>query len=266
MSDPKVVLFGRVHPERTYVGFTNEAVTAMVRSLTGQELFVDLLINNGQIIATIRDTQGLSVLDLRNMAYEISQHIVDCIGWELSCSYTVEISAGAQLSDESVTPQLFGFDVSIPALGALSRTEESRSILSWMLSGQAGELRPLFRALADIRQAGLQPGDTPFHCFRAVEALMYHFERNPRKGRPRLCEALRIDDRWIKEKLEVPGGMLRHGGVRHVLDSERASAISAAAEVISRFIVLQRRGLARLPEGEFPILRAEPEHEPPASQ
>lgn len=258
MTAERWTFFGRIHPERaavtlaglpvmTILSFGQSLDPLLGASIDGHAPTLDLEISWGQVVAEVALPAPMPVLDMRNMVLEAVQQVVDGVGWEVGCAYQVEISAARGPGGSVV------FDVVIPQLLAAERIDETRRLLPWLLTE---DCRPLRRALADVRQAGMSPGDTPFYCFRAVESLAYFFGRNPAQGTPRLCAALRIDRAWLRATLEIPAGAIRHGQVLPVSDLARERATSAAVAVLVRFITLRRRRLEQLPDAEFPILGA----------
>src|SRR5262249_51689904 len=159
------------------------------------------------------------------------------LGWTNGCGYTVEITG----EDGPDGHAVFGVEIPILHESPPAAPADFPGIIPLLVRDPSGTMRPLRRALADFRQAVLSPSDTPFYCFRAVEALMYHFARNPRKGRVELCRRLRIDDNWILQNLERPAGEIRHGKLIAVSNEDRVQAFRSARAVIERFVLLKHR-------------------------
>ena len=83
---------------------------------------------------------------------------------------------------------------------------------------------------------------------------MYRFGRNNRRGRRPFLSALNLSNDWLIENLERPGGEARHGKFRDVTEEERRRCLSAAREIVLRFVHLVDRGVQQLPEADFPPL------------
>jgi hypothetical protein len=247
-----LVFTGRIYPERAACFFQN-----IPPHLFGPDPShlsrIDLFVFGSQIL--VRVTGGFDTADidtLKNSVKIFASIFTDALGWETGYGYTVEITTCTSPQDQFV----FGVDIPILVDSPVQPPAESRSILPLLLDDPDGKLRPLRRALADFRQAILAPDDTPFYCFRAVEALTFYFHpRDRKRGRSMLCKKLRIDDKWVIKKLEIPAGAIRHGRVVPVGDEDRKLAFLSARAVIERFITLVHGGLAELPEAEFPQLR-----------
>lgn len=127
------------------------------------------------------------------------------------------------------------------------------TIFGLVLSGPEGIY--LRRSLADLRSAILSPDDTPFFCFRAVEAITRHFAVTKAKARASMCASLRVDDGWVVRWLQKPANSIRHGAAVPVTDEGRQRSFLAAREVIERYMVWRASGGAALAAGEFPRLR-----------
>ena len=244
--------FGRVLPERVAFTFmvkdrdTGAVVPYPIEWLvrddpTGPRRRGALLIDCSQVVFHTDDPMPDDWDTARNMVRSIVQHVTDAYSYENGFAYEVEILSAQRGDSQRV------FGVGVPVLAGRDRTPplDHNTILEL-----AGPSLPLRRALADMRQAILNPDDTPFYCSRAVDALQYHWDPEEGEAWPELREALRIDEGWLKT-LTKPANKIRHGLVRGVSDEERARAMVAAHNVIDRFIILLHRGIEKLPGDEF---------------
>lgn len=249
MTQNILVFTGRIIPERVAVDVIG-LPTLSFGDDPSTLMYVDIFIGCSQIIARVKDEHSSTdLLTLKNQVQMIVATIVDSLGWCNHCAYTIEITACSTPTET----QVFGVDFRISDLPDGTIDAVSLSLL--LLNDPEGKLKPIRRAMADYRLAILHPDDTQFYCFRAVECLTYYFERNPRRGRPKLSEVLNIEDEWITKNLEIPAGEVRHGKVKPVSERERQEALESARIVLQRFIRFVHTEDCRLSEEEFPRLK-----------
>ena len=217
----------------------------MISGVDGQTSEAVLSIDSSQITIRVTNPLSLDLASLKNAYSVLPQLACDAITWGNGCAYRVEMTSYSSEHETAV------FGVDIPALGQptseAASTETNRVLRMLFQSTDAQLQRQFRRALADYREAFLSPDDTPELCWRAVEALMYVFERNNERGRRHLCERLRLDEKWLAVTLERPADELRHGKVRLVTHSDRIVALTAAREVLSRFVALMENPDQKLP-------------------
>jgi hypothetical protein len=246
-TGPRRVFFGRVLPERAAVHLTG-LPNIIARSESHDDTLLQIHIDSSHIVVESLGGGTMSNDELKAMVRTFVATLVDALGFTNGCGYQIEIASvggdstgvfGVQFGEGESDPQRIH--------------DHSTSLITMLLSRSDGSLKPLQRALADYRRAILDESDTAFHAFRAVEALSYYFGRNPRKGTPKLCESLNVSEDWLRRKLEIPAGEIRHGKARKVDTTERLQALQDAREVILRFIAFIRRG-SQLCATEFPQL------------
>lgn len=251
-QEDSAVFFGRVHPERANVnisglppmqiGFSPDAlVEASVR--------VDV----SQVTARVSGALHADPATERNAIRSVAQLLVDIVGFTNGCGYTVEITGCSRQGETTV------FGCNIPALAEepLPSPLDFVAFAALVLNDPDGNRRPLRRALGDFRRAILEPDDTPFHCYRAVEALTYHFDPERSRGWPALRNALHLSEAWIKAELKEPADQVRHGQVTAVTDEVRLRAFRAVRLVIARFTMLLHLRLDELPEQDYPLIASE---------
>jgi hypothetical protein len=187
----------------------------------------------------------------RNIVEAAIQRFLDPFCFLKGMPIEVEITT---MAGEDEDPFVFPAQIGAIAQRHAELVRHYKELFNLLRDDRDDVVRPLRRALADFRLAMIEADDTPFFCFRAAEALMYCFGKNPRLGRPHLCRRLRIQDKWITEQLERPAGEIRHGKFPGVPERLRISCFHAASEPIVRFIELARSGLETLPSDGFPLL------------
>ena len=250
VSDKHVYLItGRVHPERYGLTIPEQVVEFVMGEMRG---VMSITVSMSQIAVRVVADRAFDAPTLRNSSQALVGAMVDAAGWTMGCAFSVELNMVT--SDHETV----AFGVSLPAIAiSADQQGEFRTFLALVCAPDPKMTMPLRRALADLRQAILDVFNAPFHCFRAVEGLSYAFDRNPRRGMPKLCFALHIDEDWVRRKLEIPAGEIRHGGLRDVPGPERDAAVLGAREVVKRFVALRSRGLHVLPAEEFVVFGTE---------
>lgn len=242
--------FGRVHPERAsldVLGLPPIRIGYSADSLAT----INLQIGVSQISVVLTGQLHTEAATQRNAITSITQAIVDALGFVNSCGYRVEITGVAR----SGKLQVFGVDLAVESLPDNgSEGLDFLGIAGLLLDDPTGRRWQIGRALADYRRAILEPDDTAFHCYRAVEVLIYHFADDRSEGWAALREALNVDKSWIVENLKEPADLIRHGRLVQISSIERTEVLNAARRVISRFCLLQSRQIDKLPLDEFPLL------------
>ncbi len=253
MSDKRAITFtGRIYPERTAVGITTKDAGLELhlefRLDSGAQLPARILIAYSQVVVTIAEPEPFDdVMTLKNQVQSVVSSLADIVGWLNGCGYVAEITSYASSEAQGV------FGVQIPVLSAKKSRLDATTIFGLVLSGLDGIY--LRRSFADLRSAILSPDDTPFFCFRAVEAVTKHFPGTKAKARASMCASLRVDDGWVVAWLQRPANEIRHGAVIPVTDEGRQRSLLAAWEVIERYMVWRISGEAAFPADEFPRLR-----------
>lgn len=255
MPDTKAIIFtGRIYPERTYVGMQGDApggaLLVNIVPYGGDPLPARVLMDASQVIVALTEPDPLGDLwTLKNDVQSTVSSFADVVGWQNGCGYLAEITSYASSDIQGV------FGVQSPGLAAKPSRLDTTTVYSLVVSGNEGTY--LRRALADLRWAILSPEDTPFFCFRAVEALSRHFATRKARARALMCASLRMDDRWVVRWLQRPANDIRHGASAFASSEERRRSYSAAHEVIERYMVWRTSGGAGLSDSEFPRLREE---------
>lgn len=251
MTDQEAVavFFGRVHPERAVVNI--DGLSPLRIGLSPDALVeASVRVNVSQVTARVSGTLHPDLATERNAIGSVAQLLVDVLGFTNGCGYTVEI-IGSNKNDGTA---IFGCD--IPALAAepLEAPVSFGVIANLVLNDTGRKLLPLRRALGDFRRAILDPDDTPFHCYRAVEALTFYFDAERSRGWSALRHALNLDETWIKTELKEPADRIRHGQAVAVTGDDRLRAFRASRTIIARFVTLLHLELPRLPEQDYPIV------------
>lgn len=250
-----ITFFGRVLPERTFVTLPAlDLKFAVPPDAVGKSPGAALRvhINSATVVVRVERSTIGDLLWLRNLVGVLVGSYVDAFGYARGCGYRVEITG----SDQADSSNVFGVSMPVLAVGEEDALAAFRVIADLVLNDPEGRARPLRRALADLREAILNADDGPFYCFRAVEALAYAWDHNPRRGMKRMCTDLRLDERWVHETLDRPAAEIRHGKVVFVCDETRVITMLAARAITERFALRLLVG-GPLVASEYPLLGTE---------
>jgi len=237
------VFFGRVLPERANVNVS--PFKLMAGSTAANLAEVTISIGASQVTARVIGDGGYDLSTLKNVVKTIVSVLVDTLGFEKGCGYQVEITG----SDGPEGQIVYGVD-----FGGLSIDGDLpfALLLQAQLLDQDSSRACLRRALGDYRRAILEPDDTTFHAFRAVEGLSYAFGRNPKAGIPRMCVSLNLDPGWVQNTLEAPAREVRHGKLVAATHDQRQAALVAARLVMQRYAMWLIGEKQPLPVAQFP--------------
>ena len=251
-TSPLRVFSGRVLPERAAVQLRG-LPDFLVRDPSGDDIAVRVHIDSSQVVVETRGGASVHADLLRERIRTFVAMFVDALGFVNGCGYQVELSSVGGLETG-----VYGVRYGDGHADEQAIHDNTMALIAVLLSRPDGALLPLQRSLADYRRALLDSSDTPFHAFRAVESLAYFFDRNPRRGTPKLLDALNIAGAWLQSKLEIPAGEVRHGKARPLAEEVRLEALRCSREVIHRFVAYLRLNV-RLSEPDFPklVLQAE---------
>jgi|GEM_PF-1351945 len=248
---------GVVHPERAEMSTRYDISSIECKSTNGNvNGTLDVSIRDSQISAIFRSPGQINDLtDVRNALQEVISSIVDSIGYYQGCGYTVEIRHVSWQEDSNgkVARQFFSTDIydiqkryeptdremvieDIPKL-------ISRALDLFQLSN--GEAGLCFRlCLADLRMAILSNVQTPFYCYRAIEALCQHCDEIANRGHK--GEALwnafwrfigddGTYEEYVRNELKPAADDVRHGNyLRREFD--RGKALKITWDVVDKYI------------------------------
>jgi hypothetical protein len=134
----------------------------------------------------------------KNEIMSIVLGIFDAIGYHLGRAIAARVTTVLDLSTNQMVP----FDEHI---AELANTVAERPVtVEKVISLTCGSVT-LMDALHNLREAILQPRDTGFACYRAVENILQDFreaDEDNKRAWERLRESLRIDRSWIEPLLQ----------------------------------------------------------------
>ena len=206
----RYIFSGRVGPPHAFLTMPAPFSLEMEHhdaSLTGK---LTVTIERMQVVAVIETEKEYGDLyTLRNVVQDVTSILTDCASQSSGQPFEVQLVSVHDVSnDRSVV-----FDPGIPALAQAPGRQETDISELVKLAWQQPHFR---RALADFRSAIRYPGQTGFHCGRAIEALAHHF--GPMKStadmattRKEMRDALSItkdEDSYFIKAAASP----RHGG------------------------------------------------------
>ena len=112
-------------------------------------------------------------------------------------------------------------------------------------------------ALQDLGLCIKYPKDTPYFCFRAMEALRKFFnEKKESKGWNMLYKELNISPS-LKKELAKRAGEIRHGGNVVITSEDREKVIKNAWKIVDRFVIYALNGEQTLDKSSYGELKFE---------
>ena len=162
---------------------------------------------------------------------------MDSVGYAFGAAPTLDIVSYIDPDGE--------FSVLNSALDGIRETEEIDNDAITLLVNSALTSSAVRSALADLREAILEPDRTGAACYRAIEAMRQLYVRGEDSGqdRARSWASLRgvtgvpeADLRWL-EQLAVPR---RHGALMDVSSEERLRALRIGRAVIDGYLQATR--------------------------
>jgi hypothetical protein len=240
---------GVVFPERAPLTFLFGEEVELHHAASGWKGNVRVSVIASQISVIARSEADLDIYTLKNLLQETCRGLVDGIGYVAGRGYEVELTAATDVDGGHV---VFGIGVPVLEEAQSERPVSPERVLELTLAYPW-----LRRALGELRRAIREPGDTGFHCYRAVESVRQHFRVSGDTGASasweRMREALNLSEGWIMQ-LKMFADAQRHGESPYASDLERAADMTRAWRVVDRFVVLLAEGLERLEDNRFPTM------------
>ena len=229
----RYVFFGRVGPPHSFLTMPRPFSVDMKHRDAPLAGRLTVTIERMQVIAVVEAQQEFDDLyTLRNVVQDMAAILTDCANLSSGQVFEVQlVSVHDVRRGRSIV-----FD---PGAGALAQSSPGEPIDISELVHLAWSEPSFRRALADFRSAIRYPGQTGFHCGRAIEALAHHFgpmnnTANIKATRAKLRTALAIskemDSKFIRAAADP-----RHGGGPWLTDAERGELMRAVREVMFRF-------------------------------
>lgn len=235
MSDeqPRHIFLGRVNPERYNWTIMDHSDLVTADGL----LKIRFSLRHSQLCIDVRGRFSGTALDLKNVVADLARSFVDSVGYASGAALTLDIVSYIDPDGE--------FSVLNSAFDGIRETEEIDNDAITLLVNSALTSSAVRSALADLREAILEPDRTGAACYRAIEAMRQLYVRgeDSGKGRARSWVSLRgvtgvpeADLRWL-EQLAVPR---RHGALMDVSSEERRRALRISRAVIDGYLQATR--------------------------
>lgn len=216
-------------------------------SLLGFEYELEGHIYRSKILATVRQTNPVDILTMRNAVAMDIQGAVDLAGF--LCGAGLEVDLISAKADDG---SWHFFDAFIPFLRNVGEIE----IPTAQVAAVAADV-PSQIALADFRRAMRQPEQTGFYCYRAIEALMQSIRQSPdQKDGPAwelLREHLQVS-RVALDRVKVHADWARHGKPGKVSDAERVKLLGTTQKIIDRYLQYLLGGRVPLDQSKHSVL------------
>jgi hypothetical protein len=228
-GEMELVFSGRITPERAT--FSGPEWEVHSDSPLGFSFHSKISIFANQISVLVSDIKGeFDIYTLRNAVLSNVRSFVDLFGFKFGVTHDVDIISVLYTENGSVI--VFGTDT--PVIRKRREAESFEITEKLLVNIDAAAIH----ALGDYREARKDPIATPFHCYRATEALMQTFrEEGMSKAAAwaRLRNALRIDES-VTRGLESKAAAARHGELFNITDAEREKLLIATDDVLGRYL------------------------------
>lgn len=249
----RLLFMGTVLPECAAVGSSGLVQIEARYPGIDKPVIAAISIVSSKVSCLVKDDAGIDLSTLKNSVDGYVSFIVDAIGFARGCGYTAVVESVTDLE----TGELFVFGADVTALG---RVAEDSAVSEDKLIDIAGSSAELQRALADLRQAVLEPGDTAFHCYRAIESLRHHWAEGPTGSQSEgrqwalMAKALRSDVS-VTKLIKTWSKSQRHGKPVAMTGDERERILILAWQVVHRYSLLLAGDKTQLPP-ELGVLTA----------
>jgi len=217
----KFTVFGRVHPENASVWLDRiESPTC-----AGGRFSIECKVS--QILVIWEDPNVTDLDSAQIAATNLAQTYISAVGFAVGANYAVEI-----LLVRREDGQLQRKDTKNPALDF---GEASKTVLPECMSLAGSD--PHFRfALIDYCKAIMNPIETGFHCFRAIEAIKCAFDP---KDWNKMHAALGTTRAQIDSIVKVNADPIRHGNWSEIpitTKAERDGALLLTRDILYKHL------------------------------
>ena len=164
---------------------------------------------------------------LRNFTYDLVSVTLDVLGYWLGCGYDCDITS--LINSDNSHHVVFGVGLTVLE-DKDNRPKDYNGIIKLFNKGTEFE-QQLKIALFNFKLAIRTAADTPFYCYRAIEALQGAFS-----GWDEFNSNLKNDNSWILEMKKKHADIQRHGKSTSIFAEERQEILKNTQLIIDKFI------------------------------
>jgi hypothetical protein len=237
--------FGRVYPDAPAVWL--DLPHHHGESSLGFSYELQATIRQSKVSVVVTQTAPVDLPTLRNAVASDLHIALDLVGMMIGAGLEIQIDSATNDNGET-----YFFDGYVPVLKNEINIPLSTQLLDALGSDPGAQLM-----LADFKAAMRVPGQTGFHCYRAIEAAMQSF-RQGGKNKPEawkmLQAALKVDEAATR-MLESYATGARHGEPVQITDQDRVKLLTTTKEIVMRYVEYVYLGRQALAPEKFPIIR-----------
>ena len=261
----------RASQEPVTLAFVREGnldpIVVSPRTLDGSIQFdASIRIVASRIEVSVSNASGGNHSSIGNYVEHLIRVLLDAYGYMHGHAYDVDLSH--YIDHRELDSEKWVRPFTVGAVGLPHNVEATfDSLLRLVMVGpsevdderRVRSVSQLARAMGDIRESIRNPHDTAFHSFRAIEDIRQCYvepgdaDDDSKPSWKRMRSHLRIERSWIEE-IEAARHLQAHGASHMLSGEQRAEFVRRARVVIDRFIVSMRNGFEPLPD-EFKVLR-----------
>ncbi|MDV7145930.1 hypothetical protein R3X27_24910 [Tropicimonas sp. TH_r6] len=231
------IFFGTVLPERAMISFQLEFAFSHPSTGFGGQVTVSVILN--QILVQVSSEDPWDIWDLRNVVLSSLRAEVAAVGYIKGYAYHVEIARVLHTSRN--IDLVFGIDV--PCISASRTMTELMPAMEQLRAPRSGENGIYInRCFTDLNLALRNADDTPFYCYRAIEALRHHCSAvNHLKEANRSTQWKEFRDRsGVREadirEISEAAKEIRHGGHTSFDGNGRAKILQHTWNIVDCYL------------------------------
>jgi len=246
------IFHGRVIPERAHVQLTGLDEMEIVQPESGLRFKLKVSIVLSVISATVTSEDEISdLLSLRNFLIGAISFLVDTIGFDKGCGYTIEMDSCTYEEGK----KFIVFGVNIDELKEEGRWETTLDLIQAYQRATDEQKQQLQRSLAEFRRGIRVSNDTGFHVYRAIESLQLTFTGNTEAQKwNNMNGALNLNRTYTDDLREDHANPQRHGAYTFMSSDDRTEMLIKAKTIISRFVSYIKNNNQNLSTTDFPEL------------
>lgn len=236
------IIIGKILPERAPISIVLPEIKfspiVCKESINNAKLSI---LNNQVYILYSTNIEEIGLHDIRNIAKQLIADKLSIIGYLLGYAYEIELTRIINI--ERNIDHVFGID--IPCLADRSKSQAPEAFkdqvnrINSIISKQNSLSIYIYRCLNDLKQSMVNPDDTGFYCYRAIESLKqyckYKYGIESEKDQwAKLSELTGYDSdkiQFIKEKADP----VRHGDLSVITDDNRVKIFNDTWDIVDGF-------------------------------
>jgi len=236
------IIIGKILPERASISIVLPVMDfspiVCKESINRAKLNI---LNNQVYILYSTDNNELKLHDIRNIAKQLIADKLSMIGYLLGYAYEIDLTR--IISIEKNIDYVFGIDIPCIAERSKDLTPEGFNAefirVTSIIGKQESYSIYIYRCLNDLKHAMVNPDDTGFYCYRAIESIKQfcrykygiEIERDQWTKLSELTGYNSSKVQFIKEKADP----VRHGDLSVITDEDRVKIFKDTWDIVDCF-------------------------------